>query len=182
MTHYHYQKRLHELWEKAVKLYADGNEDANSYFDTTELAFLRDEIGLTAQEMFDYAEDWNSSEEPDFTTVAMVTDIRRAYFREVQGLQRSTHVVEPGDLPGRDLEAGGVVWLPRIIVKARAKLKGEMSPEFMYGCGGDRKFLKENDIHPAEFLRLVWFSEDNGGDQAIIEWVLERLRQGAIAS
>jgi hypothetical protein len=33
----------------------------------------------------------------------------------------------------------------------------------MYCCGGDRRFLKEHDIHPADFLRAIWAS---GGDTA----------------
>lgn len=52
-----------------------------------------------------------------------------------------------------------------------------MPPELMYGCGGDRRFLKENNIHPAEFLRLVWSKFDD--DQAIADWVAERRKQSA---
>jgi hypothetical protein len=33
----------------------------------------------------------------------------------------------------------------------------------MYGCGGDRRFLKEHDIHPADFLRMVWATEGDHG-------------------
>jgi hypothetical protein len=33
----------------------------------------------------------------------------------------------------------------------------------MYCCGGDRKFLREHGIHPADFLRHVWAAEDNDG-------------------
>jgi hypothetical protein len=42
----------------------------------------------------------------------------------------------------------------------------------MFCCGGDRKFFKEHDILPAEFLALVWRHENNDG--AIIDWVTRR--------
>ena len=42
----------------------------------------------------------------------------------------------------------------------------------MYSCGGDRRFLRTNDILAAEFLSLVWRNEHN--DAAIIDWVVKR--------
>ena len=63
----------------------------------------------------------------------------------------------------------GVAWLPRLIAKARAKLRGEMPGELMYGCGGDRAFLRRVNIHPADFLREVWSARDD--DEKIIEYV-----------
>jgi hypothetical protein len=66
----------------------------------------------------------------------------------------------------------GIVWLPRILPKTRAKLRGELPASMMYGCGGDRRFFKENDILPAEFLALVWRAADDDG--AIIAWVKAR--------
>jgi hypothetical protein len=56
--------------------------------------------------------------------------------------------------------------------KARAKLRGELPTSLMYGCGGDRRFFKQHDIHPAEFLQVVWHCGDN--DKAIIDWVEKR--------
>jgi hypothetical protein len=46
----------------------------------------------------------------------------------------------------------------------------------MYCCGGDRRFFKAHDIHPAEFLSLVWRHERN--DTAIVEWVVRRRAAG----
>ena len=61
------------------------------------------------------------------------------------------------------------MWLPRIIAKAQAKLRGEMSSDIMFGCGGDRAFLRKVGIDPAQFLRVVW----NAGDdlEHIVEYV-----------
>ena len=40
----------------------------------------------------------------------------------------------------------------------------------MYGCGGDRKFLRDHgNIDPADFLRHVWAS--GGDDQHMIDYV-----------
>ena len=57
------------------------------------------------------------------------------------------------DLPSMGASLGGFRWLPRLMAKAHAKLRGEMPPELMYGCGGDRPFLKQLGIHPADFLK-----------------------------
>jgi hypothetical protein len=33
----------------------------------------------------------------------------------------------------------------------------------MYSCGGDRAFLHQHDIHPADFLRVVWAARGDHG-------------------
>ncbi|MFN7139254.1 MAG: hypothetical protein ACK4UN_07945, partial [Limisphaerales bacterium] len=55
--------------------------------------------------------------------------------------------------------------------KAKAKLRGEMPPELMFGCGGDRPFLKSVNIELSEFLRLVWSAEDD--TQKIVNYVIK---------
>jgi hypothetical protein len=172
MKHYDYQKTLEVVWRKAVDLYQSGNRDSASYFDEAELGFLVS-IGANAQEIFDFAEDFVDGGEPDFTTVAMIHDVRRAYLREQQNGSTSSGMLDPNSLPSKDSEAEGIRWLPRIIPKAKAKLRGELHPDVMYSCEGDRHLLKTNDIHAAEFLRVVWENEDN--DQAIIDWVAKRV-------
>jgi hypothetical protein len=42
----------------------------------------------------------------------------------------------------------------------------------MYCCGGDRRFFKERDIQPAEFLQVIWHAGDN--DKTIVDWVAHR--------
>jgi hypothetical protein len=64
-------------------------------------------------------------------------------------------------LPAKTAEADGIAWLPRIIEKARWKLRGEMPPDLMYGCGGDRQFLSRVKMGMAEFLSLVRESGDD---------------------
>ncbi|HIG26816.1 MAG TPA: DUF5069 domain-containing protein [Verrucomicrobiales bacterium] len=102
----------------------------------------------------------------------MIHDIRRSYFRENQKSHPSPQTLLPGDLSARAAEAAGIQWLPRIIAKAKAKLRGELDADIMYCCGGDRHFLKQVDIHPAEFLRMIKNHETD--EQAIIDWVTQR--------
>ena len=84
----------------------------------------------------------------------------------------STKQLDPETLPAKTDSVRGIVWLPRILPKAKAKLRGELPPEIMYGCGGDRRFFKENNLHPAEFLRVNWAYEDS--PEKIIDWVEAR--------
>ena len=84
----------------------------------------------------------------------------------------SGNTLDSSTLPPKTDEAAGIAWLPRIMPKAIAKLRGELPPETMYGCGGDRNFFKENNIHPAEFLRAAWAYE--GETSKLIDWVVAR--------
>ena len=173
MKHYNYTRQLQEVWEKAVREYRAGRRGAAAFFNAEETKFL-DSIGVTAQEVYDFAEDYAGGGEPDFATFAAIHDIRRAYFLEVQKGRRSSRQLDPATLPAKDAQARGIRWLPRLIPKARAKLRGELHPNIMYACGGDRAFLREHDIHPAEFLRQVWQHEND--DEAVINWVEQRTR------
>lgn len=173
MKSYNYQETLKALWEKAVEKYRAGVRSEHELFEADELDFLAS-IGINSREMFDYAEDFVNGGEPDFATVAMVTDIRRSYFLETMKGQRSDKVVTTECLPAKSESVRGIDWLPRIIPKAKAKLRGEMDPDLMYGCGGDRNFFRTNDIHPAEFLRVVRDNIDN--DEAVIDWVEARTK------
>ena len=84
-----------------------------------------------------------------------MTAARRDYFLVVQRGQVSAPALRLDEFPAMEAEVAGLAWLPRIIVKARAKLRGELPAELMYCCGADRKFLLKVHIHPADFLREV---------------------------
>ena len=83
-------------------------------------------------------------------------------------------MADPETWPAKTDSVKGIEWLPRIIPKARAKLRGELPSSLMYGCGGDRRFFKAHDILPAEFLSLVWRHEED--PDAVINWVVSRRR------
>ena len=171
MSHYNYQKQLLQVWEKAVSLYQDGNRESDTYFNEEDSAFLAS-IGASAQEVYDFAEDYVQSGEPDFTTFALVQHQRRAYFIERQQGVASSVIINPDNFPAKSDEIRGISWLPRIIPKAKAKLRGELDSDTMYGCGGDRDFMRTHDIHLAEFLSVVWAYEND--DEKIIDWVENR--------
>lgn len=178
MKHYDYQKHLHRLWQKAVKQYESGQRGSGTYFETEEEMWLRAN-GITPQEIYDFAEDYVSSGEPDFPTFAMICDVRRNYFLEKLHGQQSDNKVPIDSYTPKDAEVEGIRWLPRIIEKAKAKLHGELDDDTMYCCGGDRAFLKEHDIHPAEFLRVV--AEHEHDERAIIDWVKQRSAEAKAA-
>jgi hypothetical protein len=171
MKNYHFAQNFRELYSKATELYASGQRGADTFFTTAEKAWLAAN-GLTAQHLYDYAEDQNDSNEPGYDNALMIEFIRRAYFIEKQGGRASTTVFDEAKLPAKTATARGIEWLPRIIPKARAKLRGELPANLMFCCGGDRKFFKTHDILPAEFLSVVWNHEND--DNAIIGWVAAR--------
>lgn len=171
MNHYNFQTTLKAIWNDAVATYQTGNREPNSFFDTATTAELAS-IGLNAMDVFDPVEDHLSGAEIDFETFLLVSAARRDYFFSVQKCVASTQVMDRDALPAKDSEVRGIAWLPRIMPKALAKLRGELPPETMYGCGGDRGFFKANDIHPAEFLRAIWAYEDE--PEKLIDWVEAR--------
>ena len=101
--------------------------------------------------------------------VLRMTEVRAEYFFLEQYLERSSDVRSPESMPSGAATFGGFVWLPRIIAKARAKLRGELSTDMMFGCQNDRAFLKKVGIDPARFLRVVWNAGNN--DHEILEYV-----------
>jgi hypothetical protein len=173
MKHYTFTIAFRALYDKAVALYARGQRGAGSFFSPEEQAFLAAN-GLTPQHLYDYAEDATNEGEPDFGTAVGIELIRRDYFINVQNGVASARVLDASTLPPKDAAIEGISWLPRIIPKAQAKLRGELPPSLMYGCGGDRNFLSTHDIHPAEFLRLVWTHLDDPA--ALVNWVKRRSR------
>ena len=162
MQSYHWTRKLREIYDKAVALYQQGNRALESYFTPEETAYLSS-IGLRPINLYDYAEDMNASGEPDWNTVLLMAAARRDYFLVHQKGITSSGVTEATELPPKTEALDDIVWLPRIIKKARCFLEGGLCHEIMYCCGGDRRFLKDQDIHPADFLRAVWAS---GGDNA----------------
>ena len=168
VDNYNWPKTLRELFEDGLEAYRAGKQDAQTMFNDTQRDFL-DAIGATPQGIFDFVEDTSYGGEPGFETTLLITAVRREYFLSVQKCQRSTRVIDMDKLPSKSAQLGGIEWLPRIIEKAQAKLRGEMPADLMYGCGGDRAFLREHGIHAADFLREGWAA---GNDtKRILEFV-----------
>ena len=170
VDNYNWAKNFREIFEDGLDAYRSGKHDAEAMFDAAQCEFLG-EIGATGQEIFDFIEDTFHGGDPGIETTLLITATRREYFLSVQKSNRNGRVIDMDKLPSKDAQLGGIAWLPRIIEKARAKLRGEMPPELMYCCGGDRAFLREHGIHPADFLREVWAAGDDA--KRIQEFVRE---------
>lgn len=172
MPHYDFAHVFRSLYDKAVAQYAEGRRGADTFFNADECAWLASN-GLTPQHLYDYAEDHNNYDgEPGYDIALGIEYVRRDYFLNAQHGKPTGTIADPDTWPAKTEAINGIAWLPRILPKARAKLRGELPSSMMYGCAGDRKFFKTHDIHPAEFLNLVWRLDNN--DAAIIDWVGRR--------
>ena len=161
---FHWASHFGEMFVALCDEYDEGNKDYNDWFEEEDIEFLKS-IGCKPREFFDFIEDCCTAEgeEPTPETALLVTAARRDYFLIEQKGVESTTVVAASSLPAKTAEMEGIVWLPRIIAKAEAKHRGEMDPDTMFCCGGDRAFLGKHNIHPADFLRVVWAAR---GDHA----------------
>ena len=174
MSHYQFTTQFRALYDKTLRQYTAGQRGLQTYFSAEELAFLSAN-GLTPQNMFDYAEDHHNYGEPGYDNALTIETVRRDYFLNVQLGRTSTQIIDPDKMPAKTDAVLGIEWLPRIIPKAKAKLRGELPSTLMYCCGGDRRFFSTHDILPAEFLALVWRHMQD--DTAIIHWVVARSNQ-----
>ena len=161
-------EQLRKLFAEGVKHYRAGQRSVDRFFTDDEVEFLA-ALGCSAQEMFDFVEDYSGGGEPSFETVLLVTAIRRDYFLNDLGGKPAAEMRPMGNFPAKSDELDGIAWLPRIVEKARSKLRGELPPEMMYGCGGDRPFLKRHNINLGDFLRFVWRAGED--TQSIVDYV-----------
>ena len=171
MLHYNYLEKLELLWKGAVEGYRKGNTSPKSIVTGYDQDFLTN-LGLNDMDIFDYVEDFVLEGEPAWNTFAAICEVRRSYFQEKQNGSTSNIQIDINDLPPKTDEVEGIAWLPRLIPKAIGKLRGELSSDIMYCCGGDRNFFKTHNIHPAEFLRVAWAFENC--PEKIVNWVQRR--------
>lgn len=166
-----FRRKLTEIWNTGVELYQNGHRVPKSFPLDDDMPFLSS-CGINKMDVFDFTEDWTLEKAPKLETFLSIHELRRDYFWEVQKKIPSTKVLDPSTLPSKAQSIRGIPWLPRLIFKARAKLKGELDPSTMFCCGGDRSFFRKFHIHPTEFLRVVMQNEDK--DEAIVSWVLNQ--------
>jgi hypothetical protein len=163
-----WKTEFRKVWDRGCAAWTAGRRSAKTMFSPEDVAFLAG-LGCSAQELFDFVDDALNYGDLDYETTLEVTEIRRDYFLKVMHGKPSGRVVEMSELPAKAAQVDGIAWLPRLIVKARAKLRGEMNPDLMYGCGGDRPFLRERGMTLPQFLQLVWDKGDD--DRGIVEAV-----------
>jgi hypothetical protein len=168
-----WQTRFRQVYDRGIAAWNEGRKTPPTMFGAEDAAFLAT-IGCTAQEMFDFVDDFQRYGEPDYATTLAVTAIRHDYFLNVMGGKPSGRTATMASLPPKTAEVDGIAWLPRLIVKARLKLRGEMPADLMYGCGGDRPFLRQMKMDLPSFLKLVWESGDD--DRRVVEAVKKSAR------
>jgi hypothetical protein len=162
------------LFDTCTARYQNGERDFDTWFTGGDLQLL-EEIGYKTREFFDFVEDFCDKQNPTSSTALLIAAVRRDYFHTIQKGQKSDKTLTHEELPTFGDTLNNIAYLPRIIAKARAKLRGELDPDIMYSCGGDLNFLKNNgDIHPADFLRQIWSAGDD--DQKLANWVLAQSR------
>lgn len=145
-----------DLFRRCIDEYKSGNDDFNSYYTSEDIAFLQS-IGYKPRELFDFVEDLADEGIPSESTALLIAAARRDYFLVEQKGELSDKEIGRDDIPSFNEKLSDIPYLPRIIKKARAKLKGELDPDLMFSCGGDRKFLRDHgNIPAADFLRNVW--------------------------
>ncbi len=157
------------LFDRCAARFQAGDTDFENYYTADDLAFLAS-IGCQQREFFDFVEDFCGEGQPSISTALLIAAVRRDYFQNVQSGSRSETKITANDIPTFGDELEGMAYLPRIIAKGRAKLRGELDPDLMFGCGGDRRFLTlHGDIHPADFLRHLWAAGDD--DLKVAHWI-----------
>ncbi|HJN90799.1 MAG TPA: DUF5069 domain-containing protein [Verrucomicrobiota bacterium] len=170
-----WKARFRELYHSAQERYRAGRNTTLSLFEPDEVYFLAT-IGCSSRELFDFIEDsikWNDVE---YDQVEGVTELRRDHFVNALRSEDATTQLDSDKIPAKADEVDGIAWLPRLIVKARAKLAGKLPPELMYGCGGDRPFLREHKSNLVDFLRVTLEAGDD--DRAIIDYIKDCSAKG----
>jgi hypothetical protein len=163
-----WESQFRNVWDRGVAAWNAGRKSARTMFSAEDITFLTT-IGCGAQELFDFVDDHRRYGDVEYDTVLAVTEIRYRYFLEVMQGKATGRIVTKRELPPKSAAVDGISWLPRLIAKARLKLRGELDPDLMYGCGGDRPFLEKHHMTLPEFLQLVWDKGDD--DRGIVDAV-----------
>ena len=165
----HWNDTFIAIFERCADAYRKGDFDYEKDYTGEELVFLAS-IGYKKRELFDFIEDFVDGAEPSMSTALLIAAVRRDYLLVEQKGEQSGKEIARDELPSRGDEFDGIAYLTRILVKGRAKLRGELDPDTMFSCGGDRNFLaKHGGIPAADFLRRVWAAGDD--DRKVAAWI-----------
>ena len=124
--------RFREVFDAGAQRRKEGCNEPGAMFESAELAFL-ESIGCSSQEMFDFCDDYVGWDDVIYEHVEALQAVRYEYFVQELGSQSANYRMEMGEFPPKDAEVEGIAWLPRLIVKARAKLAGQLPADLMYG-------------------------------------------------
>jgi hypothetical protein len=127
-----WRKQFHDLFFKGVERHKEGRQSPEDMFEGNESAFLKS-IGCSTQEMFDFCDDYVRWGDVIYEHVEELQAIRYEHFVGELNSQPASHPKEMDEFPPKTDEVEGIAWLPRLIVKARAKLAGNLPADLMYG-------------------------------------------------
>lgn len=149
--------QLATLHQEALKSYREGERDPAGIVSPAGMEMLAG-MGISPVFIYDCVDDLSRYGEPATDVFLELGALRLLQFRSDLVTKP---VVPESELPRKTDQHRGVAWLPRIIRKAQCFLEGSLSPDVMYGCAGDRAFLKEYGATLPDFLIVV---RDSGGD------------------
>ena len=124
--------QFHAVFDAGVQRRKEGCDEPSAMFERDEVAFL-ESIGCSAQEMFDFCDDYVGWDDVIYEHVEALQAVRYEHFVEELDSQPAAHRMEMDDFPAKTDEVEGIAWLPRLILKARAKLAGQLPADLMYG-------------------------------------------------
>ncbi len=127
-----WKTEFHEAFDAGVVRRKGGCGEPDKMFEPNEVSFL-ESIGCSAQEMFDFCDDYVSWGDVIYEHVEALQAVRYDHYVKELDSQPASHRMEMDEFPPKDAEVEGVPWLPRLIVKARAKLAGQLPADLMYG-------------------------------------------------
>jgi hypothetical protein len=153
---------LNHLHDKAVSIYLSGCRHPSQILPAGDLDTLA-KFGISAQFLYDAVDDLARYGVPDKSVFMDLAKMRADYFQTSLQGHPPLYIVEERELPPKSAAFEGVSWLPRIIRKAQCFLEGSLCDDIMYGCAGDRSFLKKYNATLPAFLAVV---RDTHGDPA----------------
>lgn len=153
---------LTQLHDKASANYRTGCRTPSQILAPADLDALA-KFGISAQSLYDAVDDLACYGEPDKAVFVELAQMRAEHFQTSLQGRPALCIVEERELPLKSAEFEGVSWLLRIIRKAQCFLEGSLCDDIMYGCSGDRSFLKKYNATLPAFLAVV---RDTQGDPA----------------
>ena len=127
-----WKQRFRELFFAGVERHKAGRQSPDAMFEEVDIEFL-ESIGCSSQEMFDFCDDYVRWDDVIYDHVEELQAVRYEHFVEELDSQPAAHRMEMSEFPAKADEVEGIAWLPRLIVKARAKLAGQLPTDLMYG-------------------------------------------------
>ncbi len=127
-----WKTQFRAVFDAGVQRRKEGSNEPVAMFERDEVAFL-ESIGCSAQEMFDFCDDYVGWDDVIYEHVEALQAVRYEHFVEELDSQPAAHRMEMDDFPAKTDKVEGIAWLPRLILKARAKLAGQLPADLMYG-------------------------------------------------